>query len=101
MMANPTPFGTTPPGAEFGTTPPGAEACPGGDLLPDAGAPPLATDFHPASRVAQLLWAEEIFATVGSQTDATLRWACRLIIDLSQDHALRQRAEDLMVFLED
>lgn len=89
----------------FGTTPPGADVCPGGDILPVAGASlPTAnpaTDFHPDARAAQLAEAEAIFAAVGSNTDATLRRACRLIMDLSRDYALRQRAEGLMTFLED
>lgn len=96
----------TNPSTPFGTTPPGADDGPGGNLLPAAGATPpttatSATDFHPHSRTAQLAEAEAVLNTVGSQTDATLRRACRLIIDLSRDHALRQRAQDLMQFLED
>jgi hypothetical protein len=83
-----------------GTIPPGADTCPGGDI-PAAGASLPPTDFHPNSRTAQLAEAEAIFADVRSHTDATLRRACRVIMDLSRDHVLRQRAEDLMTFLED
>lgn len=90
----------TPRPTPSGPTPPGTGACPGGDLLPAAGAFVPPTDFHPDSRAAQLFWAQATFAALGSHPDATLRRACRLIMDLSRDHALRQRAQDLMIFLE-
>lgn len=93
MKPNPTPIGIT--------LPPGADTCPGGDILPAAGVPLAPTDFHPHARTAQLAKAEAIFNNARQHSDKALYHACQTIIDLSREHALRQRAQDLLRFLKD
>lgn len=86
---------------EPGTTlPPGAATCPGGDSS-TAGAHSTPTDFNPANRAAQLAEALEVLAGSTAAPDAKLRRACRLVLDLSADPALRLAATHLLPLLKE
>lgn len=86
---------------EPGTTlPPGAATCPGGGSS-TAGAHSTPTDFHPANRATQLAAALSILVDEGPTTDAMLRRACRLVLDLSPDPALRLVATKLLPLLKE